>query len=118
MQDAIDLNAWVVFYLLVILGKFVFTNMFMGAMLVELQCVMNHEQIAVRRQAELQKDEDATPRTNFEIVLQTFEEAYQDDLSYVTAFMHRRARLKVHAVDPAPSDIAPSPALPPPRPLT
>ena len=119
VQDAVALNAWVVFYLLVILGKFVFTNLFTGAMLVELQCVMNHKQIAVRREAELKKDEDATPRTNFEVILQTFEEAYQDDLAYVTAYMQRRARLKVrspptHTLSQAPpSTFFPRPPPPP-----
>lgn len=78
---------WVAFYGLFFFGTFAFVHLFPGAMMSELQHLLTQNELKQKREELLLKDDEGVPRTDFELLMETFEEAYQDDLKFVQAYL-------------------------------
>jgi WD40 repeat protein len=93
IQDGVHLTMWIPFMFLFFLCTFALVNLFPGAMMTSLQTqvrqVENERKRALDRQGHDDDDDqaDTAVRTDFELLLESFEEAYQEDLVHVNNFL-------------------------------
>ena len=92
VQDGTHKSMWVPFFSLFFIANFALVNLFPGAMMTSLQTTVRQEENEKRREADLKGDDDeagggGSVRTDFELLLEAFEEAYQQDLKHTNDFL-------------------------------
>jgi len=89
VQDGVYPVMWVPFFALFFVATFALVNLFPGAMMASLQTTVREEENERKREADQAGNEDdpAAVRTDFELLLESFEEAYQEDLKAVNDFL-------------------------------
>jgi len=89
VQDGVYPIMWVPFFALFFVATFALVNLFPGAMMASLQTTVREEENERKREADQAGNEEdpAAVRTDFELLLESFEEAYQEDLKAVNDFL-------------------------------